>query len=88
MYIIIQIYIYTCIHVYVYKNIVPMWRLVPDIPTAVRAKEALEGHCVYDGGFCKLRLSYSRHTDLNVKVRTGGSHRAQHQTPTPHPSPG
>lgn len=39
-----------------------------DIPTAAIAKEALEGHCIYDGGYCKLRLSYSRHTDLNVKV--------------------
>jgi len=39
-----------------------------DMPTAVVAKEALEGHCIYDGGFCKLHLSYSRHTDLNVKV--------------------
>jgi len=39
----------------------------PDIATAVVAKEALEGHCIYDGGFCKLHLSYSRHTDLNVK---------------------
>jgi len=39
-----------------------------DIPTAAMAKEALEGHCIYDGGYCKLRLSYSRHTDLNVKV--------------------
>eukprot|EP00246_Nothoceros_aenigmaticus_P001405 TRINITY_DN1191_c0_g1_i3.p1 TRINITY_DN1191_c0_g1~~TRINITY_DN1191_c0_g1_i3.p1 ORF type:complete len:534 (+),score=78.12 TRINITY_DN1191_c0_g1_i3:175-1776(+) len=40
----------------------------PDVPTAVTAKEALEGHCIYDGGYCKLHLSYSRHTDLNVKV--------------------
>ncbi|KAJ7524195.1 hypothetical protein O6H91_18G082100 [Diphasiastrum complanatum] len=39
----------------------------PDIPTAVAAKEALEGHCIYDGGFCKLHLAYSRHTDLSVK---------------------
>jgi polypyrimidine tract-binding protein 2 len=39
-----------------------------DIPTAAMAKEALEGHCIYDGGYCKLRLSYSRHTDLNVKA--------------------
>ncbi|XP_057840662.1 polypyrimidine tract-binding protein homolog 1 isoform X2 [Cryptomeria japonica] len=39
----------------------------PDIGTAVVAKEALEGHCIYDGGYCKLHLSYSRHTDLNVK---------------------
>ena len=37
--------------------------------TAALAKEALEGHCIYDGGYCKLHLSYSRHTDLNVKVQ-------------------
>nr|ASZ85195.1 putative polypyrimidine tract-binding protein 1 [Selenicereus monacanthus] len=40
----------------------------PDIQTAVTAKEALEGHCIYDGGYCKLHLSYSRHTDLSIKV--------------------
>ncbi|MQM07551.1 hypothetical protein Taro_040392 [Colocasia esculenta] len=40
----------------------------PDITTAAVAKEALEGHCIYDGGYCKLHLSYSRHTDLNVKA--------------------
>ncbi|CAA0820258.1 Polypyrimidine tract-binding protein homolog 1 [Striga hermonthica] len=40
----------------------------PDISTAAIAKEALEGHCIYDGGYCKLHLSYSRHTDLNVKA--------------------
>lgn len=40
----------------------------PDIPTAVAAKETLEGHPIYDGGFCKLHLTYSRHTDLNVKT--------------------
>ncbi|CAM6046636.1 unnamed protein product [Sphagnum compactum] len=45
----------------------------PDMPTAVVAKEALEGHCIYDGGFCKLHLSYSRHTDLNVKVNNDRS---------------
>uniref|UniRef100_A0A0D6R2J7 RRM domain-containing protein n=1 Tax=Araucaria cunninghamii TaxID=56994 RepID=A0A0D6R2J7_ARACU len=39
-----------------------------DVPTAALAKESLEGHCIYDGGFCKLHLSYSRHTDLNLKV--------------------
>lgn len=39
-----------------------------DITTAAVAKDALEGHCIYDGGYCKLHLSYSRHTDLNVKV--------------------
>ncbi|KAK8518331.1 hypothetical protein V6N13_027801 [Hibiscus sabdariffa] len=40
----------------------------PDVRTAVVAKEALEGHCIYDGGFCKLHLSYSRHSDLSIKV--------------------
>ncbi|XP_020257282.1 polypyrimidine tract-binding protein homolog 1-like isoform X3 [Asparagus officinalis] len=39
-----------------------------DVTTAAVAKEALEGHCIYDGGYCKLHLSYSRHTDLNVKA--------------------
>jgi hypothetical protein len=41
---------------------------LPDVQTAVAAREALEGHCIYEGGFCKLHLSYSRHTDLSVKV--------------------
>nr|XP_048327598.1 polypyrimidine tract-binding protein homolog 1-like isoform X2 [Ziziphus jujuba var. spinosa] len=40
----------------------------PDLTTAAVAREALEGHCIYDGGYCKLHLSYSRHTDLNVKA--------------------
>ncbi|KAL8475709.1 hypothetical protein ACS0TY_028391 [Phlomoides rotata] len=40
----------------------------PDITTATVAKDALEGHCIYDGGYCKLHLSYSRHTDLNIKA--------------------
>ncbi|XP_065049390.1 polypyrimidine tract-binding protein homolog 2-like isoform X3 [Musa acuminata AAA Group] len=40
----------------------------PDIQTANIAKQALEGHCIYEGGFCKLHLTYSRHTDLNVKI--------------------
>ncbi|XP_059449701.1 polypyrimidine tract-binding protein homolog 1 isoform X1 [Corylus avellana] len=40
----------------------------PDVSTAAAAREALEGHCIYDGGYCKLHLSYSRHTDLNVKA--------------------
>ena len=39
-----------------------------DVQTAVVAKEALEGHCIYDGGFCKLHISYSRHSDLSIKV--------------------
>ncbi|KHG13251.1 Polypyrimidine tract-binding -like protein [Gossypium arboreum] len=42
--------------------------LYPDVTTAAVAKESLEGHCIYDGGYCKLHLSYSRHTDLNVKA--------------------
>ncbi|GAB4826268.1 hypothetical protein Ancab_009133 [Ancistrocladus abbreviatus] len=45
----------------------------PDVQTAVYAKEALEGHCIYDGGFCKLHLSYSRHTDLSIKVNNDRS---------------
>ncbi|KAL7140986.1 hypothetical protein ABFS83_08G024400 [Erythranthe nasuta] len=40
----------------------------PESATAAAAKDALEGHCIYEGGYCKLHLSYSRHTDLNVKV--------------------
>ncbi|XP_061979553.1 polypyrimidine tract-binding protein homolog 1-like isoform X1 [Populus nigra] len=40
----------------------------PDVAIAAVAKETLEGHCIYDGGYCKLHLSYSRHTDLNVKA--------------------
>ncbi|KAF8408121.1 hypothetical protein HHK36_007264 [Tetracentron sinense] len=45
----------------------------PDVITATVAKEALEGHCIYDGGYCKLHLSYSRHTDLNVKAHNDRS---------------
>ncbi|GAB2265105.1 hypothetical protein Dimus_000172 [Dionaea muscipula] len=45
----------------------------PDIQTAVVAKEALEGHCIYDGGYCKLHLSFSRHTDLSIKVNNDRS---------------
>ncbi|KAF3782579.1 Polypyrimidine tract-binding protein-like protein 2 [Nymphaea thermarum] len=41
--------------------------------TASVAKEALEGHCIYDGGYCKLHLTYSRHTDLNVKANNDKS---------------
>ncbi|KAF9601033.1 hypothetical protein IFM89_015018 [Coptis chinensis] len=46
---------------------------ISDAQTAVVAKEALEGHCIYDGGFCKLHISYSRHTDLSVKVNNDRS---------------
>ncbi|KAG6579328.1 Polypyrimidine tract-binding protein-like 2, partial [Cucurbita argyrosperma subsp. sororia] len=45
----------------------------PDVQTAIVAKEALEGHCIYDGGFCKLHISYSRHTDLSIKVNNDRS---------------
>ncbi|KAG8485901.1 hypothetical protein CXB51_019263 [Gossypium anomalum] len=45
----------------------------PDVQTAVLAKDTLEGHCIYDGGFCKLHLSYSRHTDLSIKVNNDRS---------------
>ncbi|KAE9466572.1 hypothetical protein C3L33_01511, partial [Rhododendron williamsianum] len=41
---------------------------IQHITTAAVAKDAIEGHCIYDGGYCKLHLSYSRHTDLNVKA--------------------
>ncbi|GLT53363.1 hypothetical protein SLA2020_266390 [Shorea laevis] len=47
--------------------------VVADVQTAVVAKEALEGHCIYDGGFCKLHISYSRHTDLSIKVNNDRS---------------
>ncbi|KAL3650543.1 hypothetical protein CASFOL_006946 [Castilleja foliolosa] len=45
----------------------------PDVQTAVVAKESLEGHCIYDGGYCKLHISYSRHTDLSIKVNNDRS---------------
>ncbi|KAF6159507.1 hypothetical protein GIB67_032278 [Kingdonia uniflora] len=38
------------------------------ICAVVVVKEALEGHYIYDGGYFMLHLSYSRHTDLNVKA--------------------
>ncbi|GKE99034.1 polypyrimidine tract-binding protein homolog 2-like protein isoform X2 [Tanacetum coccineum] len=40
----------------------------PDVQTAMVTKEALEGHYIHDGGFCKLHISYSRHTDLSIKA--------------------
>ncbi|CAA2974280.1 polypyrimidine tract-binding homolog 1 isoform X2, partial [Olea europaea subsp. europaea] len=68
----------------------------PDITTAAVAKDALEGHCIYDGGYCKLHLSYSRHTDLNVKAYSDKSRDytvpeslAMHQAPgVPAPTSG
>ncbi|XP_004234176.1 polypyrimidine tract-binding protein homolog 2 isoform X1 [Solanum lycopersicum] len=40
----------------------------PDMRTAAVAKEALEGHSIYQGGYCMLHISYSRHTDLSIKI--------------------
>ncbi|KAK7365065.1 hypothetical protein VNO80_13843 [Phaseolus coccineus] len=40
-----------------------------DVATAKAAKNTLEGHCIYDGGYSKIHLTYSRHTDVNVKMR-------------------
>ncbi|VFQ58505.1 unnamed protein product [Cuscuta campestris] len=69
----------------------------PDVATATSAKNTLEGHCIYDGGYCKLHLSYSRHTDLNVKAfsdksrdytvpaEPSGSRPMQQPPPLPHP---
>ncbi|CAL5191190.1 unnamed protein product [Lathyrus oleraceus] len=54
----------------------------PDVTAAAAAREALEGHCIYDGGYCKLHLSYSRHTDLNVKAFSDKSR----DYTVPHPS--
>jgi polypyrimidine tract-binding protein 2 len=50
------------------QNLIKFFLKLVDVSTAAVAKESLEGHCIYDGGYCKLHLSYSRHTDLNVKV--------------------
>ncbi|KAL7146182.1 hypothetical protein ABFS83_06G023800 [Erythranthe nasuta] len=40
----------------------------PDAQTAIASKQALDGHCIYDGGYCKLHISFSRHTDLTIKI--------------------
>ncbi|XP_039124120.1 polypyrimidine tract-binding protein homolog 1-like isoform X2 [Dioscorea cayenensis subsp. rotundata] len=45
----------------------------PDVITAATAKLYLEGHCIYDGGYCKLHLSYSRHTNLTIMVNSDKS---------------
>ncbi|KAK9828852.1 hypothetical protein WJX72_002413 [[Myrmecia] bisecta] len=39
----------------------------PDPVSANNAKTALDGHAIYDGGFNRLKISYSVHRDLNVK---------------------
>ena len=40
-----------------------------DIPTAENAANTLEGYTIFEG-CCRLRLSFSRHTDLNVKFQS------------------
>jgi hypothetical protein len=37
------------------------------VQSATSAKQVLEGHAMYEGGFNTLHLSYSVHHDLNVK---------------------
>ncbi|KAF9626238.1 hypothetical protein IFM89_031365 [Coptis chinensis] len=59
----------------------------PDVTIAAVAKEALEGHCIYDGGYCKLHLSYSRHTDLSVKAHNDRSRDYTVPDPAPFPFP-
>lgn len=39
----------------------------PDPVAANNAKTALEGHAIYDGGYNRLKISFSVHRDLNVK---------------------
>uniref|UniRef100_A0A0A9CKM8 PTBP1-like RNA recognition motif 2 domain-containing protein n=1 Tax=Arundo donax TaxID=35708 RepID=A0A0A9CKM8_ARUDO len=57
----------------------------PDIQTAATAKEALEGHSIYEGGYCKLHLAFSHHTELNVKINNerGRDYTKGNITPTP-----
>lgn len=56
-------------HLYVHSmSLKSFYVFFIDIQTAVAAKEALEGHSIYEGGYCKLHLAFSRHTELNVKV--------------------
>lgn len=51
-----------------YRNLVVV-HVLSDVITAATAKLYLEGHCIYDGGYCKLHLSYSRHTNLTIMVQ-------------------
>jgi hypothetical protein len=39
-----------------------------DMQTTFATKEALEGHNIYEGVYYKVHLTFSRHTELNVKV--------------------
>ncbi|KAL5082237.1 hypothetical protein RYX36_010658 [Vicia faba] len=58
----------------------------PDVTIAASAKEALEGHNIYDGGYCKLHLTHSRHTDLNVKAFSEKSRDYTVLNPSLHPT--
>jgi len=40
-----------------------------DIPTASNAAQTLEGYTIFEG-CCRLRISFSRHTELNVKFQS------------------
>jgi len=44
----------------------------PDLQTAVNAQQTLEGYTIFEG-CCKLRISFSRHTELNVKFQSDKS---------------
>jgi len=44
----------------------------PDIATAVNAQSTLEGYNIFEG-CCRLRISFSRHTDLNVRFNSDRS---------------
>ncbi|KAL5055069.1 hypothetical protein RYX36_035751 [Vicia faba] len=58
----------------------------PGVTIAASAKEALEGHNIYDGGYCKLHLTYSRHIDLNVKAFSEKSRDYTVLNPSLHPT--
>ncbi|EIE19256.1 RNA-binding domain-containing protein [Coccomyxa subellipsoidea C-169] len=45
----------------------------PDPLSATNAKSALEGHAIYDGGYNRLKISYSVHRNLNVKANNDRS---------------
>lgn len=63
----------------------------PDAGSAGNAKQALEGHAIYDGGFNRLKIAYSVHRDLNVKANNDKSWDYMGATPGgggPGPMPG
>merc|ERR1711865_508844 len=43
-----------------------------DVQTAVNAQQTLEGYHIFEG-CCRLRISFSRHTDLNVRFNSDRS---------------